>query len=146
MAQKANLSGRVFGRLRAETALQGSPLYWLCVCACGNLTSVVSSSLLAGRVRSCGCLRNMSGVRKGRLQGSRRGLARKETEFKKQRGICALCGDALNSDFRKSYWDHNHSTAQFRGLVHPRCNTVLGFVETCPELVEKAKRYINDKK
>jgi hypothetical protein len=39
------------GRNSARCAL------WLCVCTCGNTTIVEGSTLQAGRVKSCGCLR-----------------------------------------------------------------------------------------
>jgi len=57
-----DLVGRVFGRLQV-VARAGStdrtparPL-WRCRCACGNEPIVLAAYLLAGRTRSCGCLR-----------------------------------------------------------------------------------------
>jgi len=57
-----DLVGRVFGRLRV-VARAGStdstparPL-WRCRCSCGSEAIVRAAYLLAGRTRSCGCLR-----------------------------------------------------------------------------------------
>ena len=57
-----DLVGRVFGRLQV-VARAGStdrtparPL-WRCRCTCGNEPIVLAAYLLAGRTRSCGCLR-----------------------------------------------------------------------------------------
>lgn len=48
------------------------PVYWLCLCECGNETSVRASHISDGSAQSCGCLRfekadNLSGQRFGRL-------------------------------------------------------------------------------
>jgi hypothetical protein len=58
----ADLVGRAFGRLTV-IARAGStdralrrPL-WRCRCSCGQERVVLGASLLAGRTRSCGCLR-----------------------------------------------------------------------------------------
>jgi len=55
-----NLRGYFFGRLRVieyfGRAPSGHPL-WKCKCSCGNLHVVRADSLLQGRTRSCGCLR-----------------------------------------------------------------------------------------
>ena len=62
MRPAINLVGRTFGRLTV-LAREGStgqtprrPL-WRCRCLCGCELVVRAASLLAGRTRSCGCLR-----------------------------------------------------------------------------------------
>jgi hypothetical protein len=62
MRPAINLAGRIFGRLTV-IAREGStgraprrPL-WRCRCSCGGELVVRAASLLAGRTRSCGCLR-----------------------------------------------------------------------------------------
>ena len=62
MRPAINLVGRLFGRLTV-IAREGSagqaprrPL-WRCRCSCGSELVVRAASLLAGRTRSCGCLR-----------------------------------------------------------------------------------------
>jgi len=56
-----DLVGQRFGRLvviknMGETA--NGKAVWECLCDCGNITKVRSTSLLSGGTRSCGCLRN----------------------------------------------------------------------------------------
>jgi hypothetical protein len=62
MRPATNLIGRAIGRL-IVIAREGStrqtprrPL-WRCRCSCGAEVIVLAASLLAGRTRSCGCLR-----------------------------------------------------------------------------------------
>jgi hypothetical protein len=43
-----------------------------------------------------------------------------------QGGFCAFCGEKIKG---KSFIDHDHYTKRVRGIVHPRCNTILGMVE-----------------
>lgn len=53
------LIGKRFGRLIVERFSHADRFYrslWVCKCDCGNFTTVVRSSLLAGSSRSCGCL------------------------------------------------------------------------------------------
>lgn len=58
-----DLTGQVFGRLtvlrrasKDEVGDRSSGTYWLCQCACGNKTVVLSSSIVRGKSKSCGCL------------------------------------------------------------------------------------------
>jgi hypothetical protein len=54
-----NLLNQRYGRLvvveRAET---DKDVFWLCECSCGNTCKVSTARLRAGRVKSCGCLRD----------------------------------------------------------------------------------------
>lgn len=51
---KADLTGRVFGRL---TVISYQPsTRWVCRCECGNITVAMTSTLNNGLKRSCGCL------------------------------------------------------------------------------------------
>ena len=51
-----DLTGQRFGRLVAlERAPKSS---WRCVCDCGSETTTKTANLRAGRIKSCGCLRN----------------------------------------------------------------------------------------
>ncbi len=43
--------------------------------------------------------------------------------WEEQRGLCALCLDPMDID--KANVDHDHSTGEVRGLLCPRCNTLL---------------------
>ena len=55
-----NLEGKIFGRLKVEKlSAKSKPkkIYWECVCECGNIVTIISSSLISGNTKSCGCLR-----------------------------------------------------------------------------------------
>jgi ribosomal protein S27E len=54
-----NLTGQRFGKLVAlnHTRRPNKPgIFWNCKCDCGNTTTVISSRLMSGRTKSCGCL------------------------------------------------------------------------------------------
>ena len=60
MAKALDLSGRRFGHLLAidKISKQGRSrkyTFWNCICDCGRLCSVRTSSLMSGVTRSCGC-------------------------------------------------------------------------------------------
>jgi hypothetical protein len=62
MKPATDLTGRVFGRLkviaRAGSTEGKSPRpLWRCLCVCGGKRVVPAAALVAGRTRSCGCLR-----------------------------------------------------------------------------------------
>lgn len=59
-----NLAGQKFGKLIAlkPTSMKdGSHMYWLCQCECGNMTEVASNHLKNGNVQSCGCINTSIG-------------------------------------------------------------------------------------
>ena len=60
---KNDLSGKVFGRLEVKGWIYKKG--WLCVCTCSNEKIVTTEHLLAGRVKSCGCLREETKVCNG---------------------------------------------------------------------------------
>ena len=70
---RRNLTGQVFGRLRAiaptDKRFQGC-IVWRCECACGKDVEVLSRDLTLSRVRSCGCLliKDLTGQVFGRLR------------------------------------------------------------------------------
>ena len=54
-----DLTDQRFGRLvviEPTERRSSGRVVWLCVCDCGNKTEVISSSLLNGHTKSCGCL------------------------------------------------------------------------------------------
>ena len=67
------LVGRIFGRLTVVSKCEGQISHgssiWNCLCECGNTKKVVSSNLLNGGTKSCGCLRfiDLTGRRYGKL-------------------------------------------------------------------------------
>lgn len=60
MGKALDLSDQRFGRLVAKKPTnerRGGKVVWECKCDCGNLTKIITSSLLNGKTRSCGCLK-----------------------------------------------------------------------------------------
>jgi len=59
---RKDLTGQVFGRLTAiqptEKKNNRGTIIWLCECSCGNRAEIVSSLLISGKTRSCGCFRS----------------------------------------------------------------------------------------
>lgn len=55
--KRQNLSGQRFGKLTAEKECRiNGRTFWVCVCDCGNTTTVRADCLLSGNTKSCGCL------------------------------------------------------------------------------------------
>lgn len=56
---KNDLTGKRFGRLVVigRDDKKARKVYYYCKCDCGNIKSVRSDSLIAGLIRSCGCLK-----------------------------------------------------------------------------------------
>ena len=56
-----DLTGQKFGLLTALEVNESDTrkgVHWKCLCDCGNIVSVASSSLVSGLTKSCGCLRS----------------------------------------------------------------------------------------
>lgn len=78
----SDLTGKRFGLLVAQwpagrgttgdgiTTRRFPPIWWLCLCDCGNMTVVTSSSLKGGTTKSCGCLRKTFRLKHGHARGS----------------------------------------------------------------------------
>jgi hypothetical protein len=69
-------------------------------------------------------------------------------EFKalleKQQNKCALCGRPLDlSSPRRPIVDHDHKTEKVRGILHNRCNVLIGMAEENPTILEAAIRYLS---
>lgn len=59
MTKRADLTGRVFGRLTViepEGVNKAGVWMWRCRCECGNEKTVRASCLTSGHTKSCGCL------------------------------------------------------------------------------------------
>lgn len=63
-----------------------------------------------------------------------------ERMLAEQGGRCALC----EAEPAKLYIDHDHRSGKARKLLCPRCNTLVGYLEsTSDELLERVYGYIN---
>lgn len=78
-----DLTGQIFGRLRAVYFLPSRG--WHCECSCGKTKIVISGCLTAGKVQSCGCKRAGK-----RGDGSGHGQTN-STEYGSWRGIHNRC-------------------------------------------------------
>ena len=69
MGRKVNdLTGMRFGRLRVIKKAgkhKNGWIIWECVCDCGNVTCIPSTTLKQGRTKSCGCIRSETHARHG---------------------------------------------------------------------------------
>lgn len=99
-----DLTGRVFGRLTVMKVAgkERRAIKWECLCSCGNVKHVLSANLLAGLIKSCGCLRKevTSKRRKFKLIKSESPLS-KTPEYKCWAGIIARCERQYNTAFKK---------------------------------------------
>ena len=74
-----DLTGRRFGRLVVigRDDRNSRKTYYNCLCDCGNMKSVRSDSLIAGTIRSCGCLKkeqdreNLTAAHTHKMSGTR---------------------------------------------------------------------------
>lgn len=67
MVKKLNLVNQKFGRLTVIEYMESDKMgkaNWKCICDCGNFTKVRSGDLMNGHIKSCGCLRNESTMKR----------------------------------------------------------------------------------
>lgn len=70
--------------------------------------------------------------------------------YKHQQGLCAICSKpilehgSVQDKYNMSCVDHNHVTGKVRGLLCHSCNRALGLFQDSPELLEKAKLYLEN--
>lgn len=58
MSKLKDLTGQTFGRLTATSCTKiDNKVMWDCSCSCGSRASVLSTSLVQGKTKSCGCLK-----------------------------------------------------------------------------------------
>jgi hypothetical protein len=76
-----------------------------------------------------------------------------QTLWDQQQGLCACCGEAMLREGREklsAVVDHDHKCCSgstscgkcVRGLVHWRCNLVLGYADDEPDLLQRAAAYL----
>ena len=54
----SDITGQKFNHLTAVEIVSRKPLRWKCLCDCGNYTTVLSTNLRSGNVKSCGCIQH----------------------------------------------------------------------------------------
>jgi transposase len=74
----------------------------------------------------------------------RYGLTARDYEriLQEQGGTCALCHEP--PDRSTLVADHNHTTGKFRGLIHQRCNILLGCAKDQTEKLLAAVEYLKN--
>lgn len=60
--------------------------------------------------------------------------------FEEQGNRCAICERSF--DDVPAFVDHDHKTGKVRGLLCPKCNTLLGMVNDNPDILRKAIMYL----
>jgi len=120
--KRANLVGMRFGRLivQARDGVVNGVVYWKCLCDCGTKSRTITSSLVTGVTKSCGCLRKeicsrttfthgMHKTREYRIYQSMKSRCYRKHEAShryKDRGII-ICDRWLNS-FENFFVDMGH--------------------------------------
>lgn len=60
----------------------------------------------------------------------------------KSKDSCEICNESIN-DWSQRYIDHNHDTGAVRGILCPRCNSVLELFESSKHLIQPSLDYLN---
>lgn len=116
-----DLTGQKFNLLTVKGMAQRNPIYWECVCDCGNTTLVRTSNLTGGKVKSCGCLQhkgnpthNQSRTRVYRIYAKmlRRCFVESDPAYSRYggRGI-TMCDEWKNSFVAFSDWAYSNGYA-----------------------------------
>ena len=122
------------------------------ICKCGETDPSQFYGFSRSECKKCTCART-SRRQKGNTQLHRTRHLRRAygttpekytEELIKQNGLCALCGKPPDeSDLQKILVvDHNHKTNKFRGLIHGRCNSLLGYAKDDVETLLAAASYL----
>lgn len=90
-----DLSGRKFSKLTVikKVGTKNRKSIWKCKCECGNVKEVISSNLITGNTKSCGCLKY-----------SKKGLTQKDEKHRKlwliHRDMIRRCIDKNSSRYK----------------------------------------------
>jgi hypothetical protein len=74
-------------------------------------------------------------------------LADVRVKLKEQDNKCMICTKEINLDVdskdpTRAYIDHDHTTNKVRDLLCARCNSLVGYIETSSDLIEKVLKYV----
>lgn len=71
MPMITNLIGNKYGNLmvvqKSNKKNKNRETSWICICDCGNTTTVIGSNLKNGNTKSCGCLHKKHGMARSRI-------------------------------------------------------------------------------
>lgn len=98
--EKIELRGSVFGRLTVvgQNGLLNRKPAWECRCQCGVVKTLRGDDLRAGKVLSCGCLRNER-VREAISTHGDASRSGKRPEYNVWLAMRSRCGNPKNKDF-----------------------------------------------
>lgn len=129
-----DLTGQKFGRLTAIEFLgtdKNRTAFWKCVCDCGNEIVVRSTSLRAGKTRSCGCLkkRGSEAVKTQKANKSGAILIRiydegEENKNKKCICKCTKCGNVFEAWVNSYYKGRNSCECKYVARDNPRLYSI----------------------
>jgi len=57
-----------------------------------------------------------------------------------QNNLCAVCKRPFENGIFVA--DHCHKNNKFRGLLHKKCNSLLGFADDSPTILKRAAEYL----
>lgn len=108
-----DLAGKRFGKLTAinREESKGYPVYWNCICDCGNKTVVSGSHLRSGHTQSCGCLSSKGEYKIAQL------LTLLDFDFEKEKIFVNLKGKANNLRF-DFYLPEYNTCIEYQGAQH----------------------------
>lgn len=159
----ANIAGRTFDRwtvLRQDSSNSRGQAMWVCQCQCGKVKSVLGTSLLQGKSKSCGCLstdlffkghEQISGSYWQRLE---KGASLRSHEFTitieyawnlflEQNGKCALTG--LDLTFQKNYSNHAQNQTASLDRIDQNKGYVIGNVRWVHKDINRMRWAHDDK-
>ena len=126
------------------------------ICKCGETDTKQFYAFRASECKNCVSARTSKRQRGNSKLHRTRHLKRAygttpekyDTELAKQNGLCALCGKPPDpTDLQKILvWDHDHKTKKFRGLIHGRCNSLLGYAQDDIKILLAAASYLIHRK
>jgi Recombination endonuclease VII len=70
-------------------------------------------------------------------------LEEKREMYENQLGLCKLC-NLLMVKPKDCHVEHNHATGEIRGLVHSKCNLLLGIVQDNIGMLIRAIHYLEE--
>lgn len=121
-------------------------------CRCGETNPDNFYAQSRSECKNCACERTSARQRGNTKLHRTRHLKRAykitpefyDLELKKQNGCCAACGQPPDpTDLQtKLVVDHDHATGKFRGLLHGRCNSILGYAQDNLEKLNAVASYL----
>lgn len=101
MSAISDITGQRFGRLTALNISGRSPqgMIWLCLCDCGNKTSVHAKYLKIGNTKSCGCW-DREAVRRRNFKHGHRTRGKSHPLYSTWQNIHRRCSDQNSRDYK----------------------------------------------